>query len=1038
MKALARWSVENRVLVNILMVTLAIWGLIAFRSMNREVFPLIDIRFVTVVTSYPGVSPEEIEQLVTIPLENAIDDVDGLKEIRSSTSEGLSMIVFEADESIDDISDVARDIEAAVRAVPNFPVEAEEPVVEEVKLEFPVIDVAVVGHAGEEVRREVAKRARLRMEQIPGVSSVVSTGIRDREIWAEVDPDRLYQRGLPVDEILLRLRQRFVNLPAGTLQTEAGEVLIRTTGIETAGERVESFVIRPSADGNHTLLRDVGRARETYEEADEYARANGRRAIRLHVVKSPAGDTVEIAESVQALIADMEPGLPQGVEMISFADGSIWIHDRLQTMYQSGLWGLALLLVVLNLFLEPRIAAMTALGLPLAIAGGLVYLNATGGSLNMLSMFAFILVLGIVVDDAIVISENTFRYLQRGMMPAAAAVRGVVEVSAPVVAGVATTIAAFLPLLLTAGIMGEFLEIVPTVAAATLITSLIEAFLILPSHLADFVRPHGEERRHRTPLWFRGLRARYQHVVASAIRYRYVTVAAVVIVALIAIGIGTQMRFILFDDSNINEFMVNVKAPPGSSLEETEQIVVQAERILLRFPTDEIAHVVTAVGEWEVNERPEFGPNLAMITVELADYQVLGRPATEIFDDARARIQESVVGAESIELRKQSHGPPVGRPVYVQVKGEELDRLALIADEIAAFLEGVDGVFDIGNSFQAGKDEIRIAVDETRSALYGLSTDSIGRAARTAMEGTVVATVQEEDEEIDVRVRYLPEFRRTLDDIDGMRIATPSGRLVPFGNVAALERTGAQGRTDRVAGERMIAVFADVDTDVITATEAVSRVRGAFADIGERHPGYHLDFGGETEETTESLTSLAQAFLIVILVIYAILGGMFKSFSQPFVIMFAIPFSFVGVVTGFFLLGLPLSFIALFGIIALTGVVVNDSLLLVHFINRARNRGSSLARAVTVSAKRRFRPVMLTTLTTIAGMSPLALARGGQAEFLAPMAMAIVWGLAFSTVLVLILVPALYMINEDVQALLRRTFRRPAARSAPASAAADG
>lgn len=1021
MKSLARWSIDNRVPVNLLMVILVVGGLFSFRSIHREVFPLFALRIVTVVTSYPGVSPAELEQLVTVPVENAVAEVDGVSEIRSSTSEGLSVVVIEFEEHVDNVTIAAQDVESAVDTITTMPEDAEDPVIEELELEFPVIDVAVSGAADEAVRREVTKDLRRRMERIDGVSAVTPTGLRELEIWTELDPDELFALNMSLDLVLERLRRRLVNVPAGNLRTERGEVLLRTTGTTAETDRLESLVLRAGDDGHHVTLGDLGRVSATFEEAQTLARANGYPAILLHVVKQSGGDTIQIVEEVETLVEEFRSTAEPGVELFLINDGSIWIENRLRTMYQSGLWGLALVLLVLNLFLNPRVAAMTAFGLPLAVAGGLITLYLTGGSLNMLSLFAFILVLGILVDDAIIIAENAYRYMQRGQDPQEATITGTREVTMPVVAGVSTTIAAFLPLLLTSGVMGEFLKIVPIVAVACLVSSLVEALVILPSHLADFSRNlHVEPTRRRTPRWFRRLRRAYGHTVAAAVRHRYAVLGSILVAGVAAGLLTTVMPFVFFDDSAAVEARINIEAPASSALEDTEQIVEQVERISLSFPPSEIKSVVSRVGtQPSQNQRTLFGPNLGQVTVSLGEDEGRERSADEIFEGLRGRFDE-VVGAESLELERQQGGPPVGRPVYVQVLGEDLETLRRIAGEVRQFLAGVDGVYDLSDSFDEGKDEVRVEIDEDRAALYGLSVESIGHAVRTAMDGTVVTTVQEEDEDIDVRVRYLPEARRTLADIASLRISTPDGRLVPFGNVAELRHTAGYSAIDRVGRERVIAVSADVDDDIITSVEANSRVSAHFSDIPQRYPGYHLDLGGEAQETEESLESLSQAFLVAFLVIYSILGTIFRSFSQPFVVLFAIPFSLVGVVFGFFVVGEALSFMSLFGVIALAGIVVNDSLLLVSFINDSRARGANPAYAVAISAKRRFRPVMLTSLSTIAGVLPLSLASSGQAAFLAPMAMAIVWGLGFSTVLTLLLVPALYMINLDIQGGLTR------------------
>jgi len=1017
MKSVARWSVENRVPVNILMVLLIVGGAFAFNGTRREVFPTFAQKMVTVTAPYFGVSPAELEQLMTIPIENAISEVSDVKELRSTTTEGLAIIIVEFEEYVDNIQVKAQDVESAINRITTIPADAEEIIVRELDMNFPVIDVAVAGNASEPELRAVAKLLKRRLEQAPGVSSVSATGLREREIWVEIDPNRLYGLNVSLDLVLARMRQRLVNVPAGSLKTERGEVLLRTSGTTSEAARVESIAVRMDNSGQYIRVADLGRVTDTFEEAITLARANGQPAINLRVIKQETGDTIKIVDNVREITAELTESAPPGVEFVLLNDGSVEIRNRLRAMYQSGIWGLALVLLVLNLFLNPRVAAMTAFGLPLALAGGLIMLNLTGGSLNVLSMFAFILVLGILVDDAIVIAENSYRYMQRGLEPEEATIIGTRQVTIPVVAGVSTTIAAFMPLLMTAGMMGQFLKIVPVVAVACLLASLVEALVILPSHMADFCRPASDAKKsRRTPAWFRKVRRTYGHLVGEAVRYRYATFALIIAAAVGAGLLATQMRFVFFDDSDATEFTINVKGPTSNALEDTVRLVQQIENVALAFPTDQVESVVATVGQTSSRRgRGDTGPHVAQVKVKLADSSLRTVPGNDIFRELRAGVQSSVVGAESIELRKEAMGPPLGQAIYVRVMGEDRDTLLAVSNEIQDYLYTLNGVYDITDSFEAGKDEVQVDVDEARAASFGLSVDSIGRTIRTATGGSVVSTVQEGDEDIDVRVRYLPEHRRSVADIATLRIATAGGDLVPFGTVATLSTGAGLGQIDRTGRERVISVTGDVDSDIITSGEATALIAERFADIGSRYPGIHIEFGGEASDTMESMISLAQAFVVALLVMYSILGAVFKSFTQPFVVLFAIPFSLIGVVLGFFILGEALTFMSMFGVIALAGIVVNDSLLLVHFINDTRARGINTVYAVAISAKRRFRPVLLTTLSTVAGVMPLALISDDQSAWLSPMAMAIVFGLSFSTILVLLLVPALYLINDDIQ-----------------------
>ena len=1045
MKSAARWSINNRVPVNIIMVLLIVGGIFAFRSTHREVFPHIDTKLVIVTTPYFGVAPAELEQLVTIPIENAVAEVPDVKEVRSTTTEGLSTVLVEFEEYTESVTLAAQDIESAIDKITAFPQDAEETQVQAANVGWPVIDVAVTGAASEEDRRAAAKLLKRRLERLDGVSAVRAVGLREREVWVELDPNSLYGLNISLDLILARLRQRLVNVPAGSLQTERGEILLRTSGTTSRAESIEAFTVRANLAGETIRLSNLGVVNATFEEPLTIARANGEASITLSVLKQQSGDTIRITAAVRDVVQEVRPALAEGVELVLLNDTSVEISARLRTMYQSAIWGLALVLLVLNLFLNPRVAAMTAFGLPLAVAGGLIVLGVSGGSLNVLSLFAFILVLGILVDDAIIVAENAYRYMQRGLEPKEATITGAREVTVPVIAGITTTIAAFVPLLMTEGMIGQVLVIVPVVAIACLVASMFEALIILPSHLADFCRPAADAKEaRRNPLWFRKLRLFYGRLVAAAVRYRYVTLSIVLACAAVAGSVATQMRFVFIDDSDAVEFSIELRGPPGNSLEDTSRLVQQAERVLLAFPPNEIESTMSSVGQTNDRRgsgRSDSGPHVAQVTIKAADQLIRERTGPEIFLDLRQRVQSSVVGAESIEFSRQAMGPPTGRAVYIQILGEQLDDLRLISGEIQAYLSSINGVFDVTDSFQEGKDELRVEVDEARAAIYGLSVDSVGRTVRTAMDGTIVATVQDGDEDIDVRVRYLPQYRRTVDDIATLRIPTPAGELVPFGNVASLRQTRGLGQIDRVDRERVIAVSADVDSEIITSVEANALVAAQFDDISERYPGNHMAFGGEAQETAESMQSLFRAFIVALLIMYTILGAIFKSFTQPFVVLFAIPFSLIGVVAGFFFLDEPLTFMALFGVIALGGIVVNDSLLLVHFINETRARGIDRVYAVAISAKRRFRPVMLTTLSTVAGVFPLTLVDNEAAAWMAPMALAIVCGLSFSTIMILLLVPALYMINDDMRRGLRRlaggSKRRPEpAAGDPAAAAA--
>ncbi|MDX1815127.1 MAG: efflux RND transporter permease subunit, partial [Thermodesulfobacteriota bacterium] len=678
--------------------------------------------------------------------------------------------------------------------------------------------------------------------------------------------------------------------------------------------------------------------------------------------------------------------------------------------------GLVLVLGVLCVFVGLRPAVLTAVGLPVAYSIAILLMQYFGITINMLSLFGLILVLGMVVDDGIIVCENSCRHIEEGLSPPQAAVVGAKEVTWPVIAAVATSAAAFIPILLMSGTLGKFFEVIPKAVTFVLLASLAEALFILPSHIADFARPIPARRAERmADGWLQRLTRSYLRLLNFALDRRYACVSAVVALAAGCLAFAYLfMPFVLFPARDVEEFGVTIKMPVGTTLEETGRVVAQLERAALELPEEEIYAVIGRVGTGQLaNYDFRTGTHIGQVILDLTDRFDRQRSGREIVDEYRKAIAE-IPGPAEVNFLEWREGPPVEPAVEIHLRGDEFEVLRVIADDIKAYIAGIEGTRDITDDFEPGKREARIIVDEEKAYLMGLDMATIGSTIRYALDGGIASSIHDQGEEIDLRVILREESRRDLEDIEEMRFRNREGALVPFQNFGRIERKPGYTNINRRDRKRAISVSANVDENVITSVEINRLLKDRYKDLGRNYPGYSMGFWGEYEETQEQVVAMTKAFGVAILLIYTILGSLFRSFVMPLVVMLAVPFSFIGVVVGFFVMGEPLGLMAIIGIIGLAGIVVNDSLILVDFIHSGREGGLERRDATLRACRLRLRPVILTSATTIFGLLPLAVGLFGLSVFLTPIAVAIVWGLTFSTFLTLLLVPGLYAIVDDI------------------------
>ncbi len=1025
------FAVRQPVLVNLVAISMIVVGAFVLRGMNRESLPTMPTGWGAVTTTYVGASPEEIEQLVTIPVENAVADVDDVDEIWATSKEGVSYVSFKLNAEVDDVAAAIMEVSNEVNRIDDLPDEVDRPIVREFKVDFPTILVAVRGEVPEAVLRQAGKDLADRLERVDGVSGVRRNGIRDRELRVDVEPDRLAAYRIPLTSVTDALRLRAANVPAGTTSGEDNARLVRgMTRVDSADE-LAAVVVRPDATGGSVRIGDVANVHETYAPARYSARVNGEPAIVLTVRKEEQSDSVRISSAVHELVAEFGESLPAGVSVDTFGDAAHEVERALYALYANAAAGLLLVLLLLWTAVGARNATMAALGLPVALAGAIIAMQLMGITINMISLLALILCLGVVVDDAIIIIENIFRHMEQGVPRRRAAVIGTQEVFWPVVASTLTSWAAFLPLLLMEGVLGQFFAIIPKVVVASLAASLIEAMFILPSHMADFGKLGARDARDassevpetRFQRTRRRAMALYERTLRRSLERRgtvvfacYAACVAMVIAAFFVKDV------VLFNEGDVDAFDVRIRMPTDASKEETEALLQELERRILALGNPDVEATLGIRGMARTDMGADTGDHIGMVSVFVvpADQRSSLHGGRDLVS-AVSSLYDDVVGPTRLEIVEVRPGPPRGAPVAVRIRGDDQERLVELAEQVLGVVRTIPGTRNANHDYELGKQELRIRVDEERAALHGLTPSAVSGWLRSAFGATPAATLRDGDDEIDIVVQLAEDAQRDPEQIASLRLLTPTGGKVAVREIADVAQGRGAGEIQRFQQKQMVSVLSNLDESVTNSAEVNALLQTKLASLEAENPDVRFEYGGQWEETQESVESLLRAFGVALLLIYTILATQFQSFSQPLVVMAAIPLAFIGVAMGLLLTPTPVGLIALVGVVGLTGIVVNDSLVLVDFINKRRGLGMPLDEAIVEAGRLRLRPILLTSVTTIAGLFPLSLA-SERLPFLAPMARVIVWGLTFSTFLTLVVVPCLYRLDVDIAGRVSRWF----------------
>jgi len=1034
---------RNRVAANLLMGVICIAGILsAFNRVTLEIFPSVEEDFINVRVVYRGSTPTESEEAIGVRIEEAIQDLQGIDRIYTNASEGSASVSVEVLDGYDPRK-LLDDIKNRVDSISTFPEDAEKPIIELPTRSERALNIVLSGPLTERDLKKLGERIRDEITNLPGVTQVGLRGVRPYEVAIEISENTLQAYGLTFADVANAVRRSSVDLSAGRIRTEGGDVLLRTDAEAHYQEEFEEIVIVTNPDGTRLTLADLAVVNDGFDENLVYSEFNGKRAVMVDVYRVGDQDVIELTTTVKDYLERAVKTLPDGVSLTIWDDFSQRISDRLNTLTSSLLWGGIIVFLILAAFLRFSVAIFVAVGVPVSFLGGLALMPVFGITLNLLSMFAFIMVLGIVVDDAIVTGENIFNHLRRGGDSTEAAIRGTHEVSVPVTFGVLTTMVAFIPLMILPGRRGDFFSVIAVIVIMCLAFSLIESKLVLPAHmslLTHFGKKNAKLNRFQRfqRIFADGLelfvKRVYRPLLHGAIKYRYSVVATFSVILLLVVGFLTsgRIKFFFFPRIESDNVTVRLDMPIGTPVEVTEKYVRQiadaAQKVRVdlntRYGEETVTHMLMTVGGQPFGGRFGSGEtgrsHQGEVILELESGETRNPEVSAFTVSTQWRDLVGFIPGGEVNYIFSRSGS--GAPIDVQLSGPDFAVLDAFATKLKEQLATYPGVVDIVDSFESGKDELKLTLKPAARNL-GLTSDDLARQVRQAFFGLEAQRIQRGRDDVRIMVRYPEDERRSLANLENMRIRTPNGVEVPFSEVADAEMGKSLPSIRRVDRNRTLNVTADIiegkgDVEAIK----LDLMEKYLPDLLALHPEITFSLEGEAREQRESFESLRFGVMLVLFTIYAMLAIVFKSYLQPFIVMLIIPFSVIGAILFHVIRGDMLSIMSVLGLLALVGVVVNDSLVLVDFVNRKRHEGYSLLRAVSTAGVVRFRPILLTSLTTIGGLTPLLLEKSQQAQFLMPMAVSLAGGLTFATFLTLFLVPMVYLIFEDIGNGLRKAY----------------
>lgn len=1027
-KGILAWFARNSVAANLLMWVLLIGGLFSTVLINKEVFPSFELNLLNISVAYPGAAPQEIEEGINIKIEEAIQDINGIKKVTSVASEGVGSITIEVEDGYE-VQAVLDEAKLRLDAISTFPVNIEKPNIYQIKPENNVIWVSVYGDMTLHDMKELAKSVRDDLTQLPAVTRAKVTGVRDYEIAIEVSEDKLREYGLTFSQVALAVQNSSFDLPGGSIRAQDGDILLRTKGQAYTGDDFANIVVTTRPDGSRVMLPQVATIKDDFEERLEYTRFNGKPAAIIEVTSIDDQNALDIADQVKQYVEKRRATLPANAQLDTWGDMTHYLQGRLDMMMSNMFYGALLVFIILAMFLDLKLAFWVMMGIPVSFLGTMLIMpfDPFSMTINMLTLFAFILVLGIVVDDAIVIGESAYTEVERHGHSLENVIRGAQKVAMPATFGVLTTIAAFIPMLIVSGPMGIIWKSIGMVVILCLTFSLIESKLILPAHLAHM--------RFKKPGAPRGLFGRfkanfndrvqyfihhsYRNFLERCIKHRYNVVAAFVGVLILSIALvaSGKVRWVFFPDIPSDFIQVQLEMDEGSSEDNTLKVVQSIEEALYKMNDkmeQDNGYQVVKHSFINMSSRTS-----AFIFAELTKGEDREVDGVTIASAWRAQLPE-LLSVKKLSFNASTND--AGGDISFRLTSSDLDELSAASKDLKQKLASYEGVYDIADNFSSGSHEIRLKIRPEAEAL-GLTLSDLARQVRYGFYGYEAQRILRNKEEIKVMVRYPLEQRRTVGYLENMLIRTPKGTSVPFSTVAQIEKGESYASITRVDGKRAITITANANKNIAEPSKVVQEIQQDYLpQLQAKYPKIQTALDGGSLDEQNAMGGLIQGFFFALFTIYALMAIPLKSYSQPLIIMSVIPFGIIGALFGHLIQGLAMSVLSLCGIVALAGVVVNDSLILVDFVNRAREQGQSVRQAAVDSGCYRFRAIILTSLTTFVGLVPIILERSLQAQIVIPMATSLAFGILFSTVVTLILVPLLYIILDDVKHASSRFF----------------
>ena len=1027
------FSIKNPLIVNLFLLLVVVVGILSWKSMPEEMFPVVEKDAIKIITTYEGASPEEVEKQVTIPVEDILDNLQDIDFYYSKSSEGSSNVTLKLKPEAD-VDELLRKVRDLTDAIDGFPEEADDPDITRIKTRFPVISVSVYGETRQSLLFRSAKNIKQKIMQLPGVAGVGIAGNRDDEIWVIIDPSILSARNVSTKEIIFALKNNIRDLPGGSVKAIEGDILLRGLGSSSI-RSIENISLKNNDLGGQLLLKEVAIIEQRLEEEDSVGRFNGKSAVNMSVTKTAEASVFDVSNNVRDIVNNYN--LPSGLKISVFSDFSKNVKTRLDTVKSSGVIGLFLLLISLYLFLNARVALITAFGIPVSFLVAAFGMYIFGFTINMVSLFAFLVALGMIVDDAIIVTENTYRHIENGMDPINASKIGAREVFWPIVASTLTTIAAFLPMLSISGTLGKFIEVIPLVVTVALLGSLMEAFVVLPSHCASFLKK-PKKISTKKQKWEKILSI-YKKYLNISIKNRYlvssITVGVLCVVTAFAI---TRIPYYQFGKVDSGQFFINAEGSITSSVRDSEQLAIKMENIILsELNEDELESLYTNVGvSFKDFSRFDLGSQYIQIVVSLKkrspqgfvdwvvtplfnlsfdNYGKRDRSEKEIINKLRLNLS-ALAGLQKLAIKKASGGPG-GSDIVIGVTGQDQKKLTKYAKNIENFLSQIDGVKDVEQDQDPGKVEFKYQINN-RGKELGLSQADISESVRTGFLGLETAYFNLGGERVPVRLIYSKKYRNDSSKLYQLPIVLDSGKSVYLAEVANIEVARGMNTVRRRDGQRLAKISADVDPNIITPLEVTSLVDRKYKRIFKQDALYDYMYLGSKKRSRENFADMKKTAFVSLAIIFFILAVLFKTLVEPLVVIFSIPFAVVGVILGHILFGYNLQFLSVIGLLALIGIVVNDSLILIDFLKKLRAEGKNKIEATIGACTVRARPIVLTSVTTFLGISPLIFFATGQTKFLSPMAVSLGFGLLFATILILIVLPCFYLIMDDLKDII--------------------